>query len=108
MMKLLFIAGLAIFSFASMETSIAQFDPYFSNFPPTLSDKASIDCTRAGSAVARILCGSRDGAMADWDLNSTLWAIAGTITEAQQKAFDQNQDRWRSWLNKKCLPPPPF
>ena len=107
-MKLLFVAGLAIFSFASKETSIAQVDPYFSKFPPTLSDKASIDCTRAGSAVARILCGSRDGAMADWDLNSTLWAIAGTITEAQQKAFDQNQDRWRSWLNKKCLPPPPF
>jgi Putative peptidoglycan binding domain len=74
---------------------------------PNLSDKASFDCTKVGRTVAKILCGSHEGAMADWDLNSTLWAIAGMFTEAQQKAFDQNQDRWRTWLNNKCLQPMP-
>jgi uncharacterized protein len=108
MAKFLTIARLIILSFATVDTAIAQVGPSVPSSPPTLSDKASIDCTKAGSAVARILCGSREGAMADWDLNSTLWAIAGTITEAQQKAFDQNQDRWRSWLNNRCLQPPPF
>jgi uncharacterized protein YecT (DUF1311 family) len=108
MAKLPIIAGLAILSFASVTTSLAEVDPYFSNLPPTLSESASIDCTKAGSTVAKILCGSREGAKADWDLNSTLWAIAGTITEAQQKALDQDQGRWRGWLNNKCLQPPPF
>ena len=108
MTKLPIIAGLAILSFVSVTNSLAEVDPYFSNLPPTLSESASIDCTRAGSAVAKILCGSREGAKADWDLNSTLWATAGTITEAQQKALDQDQGRWRGWLNNKCLQPPPF
>ena len=108
MAKLPIIAGLAILSFVSVTNSLAEVDPYFSNLPPTLSESASIDCTKAGSAVAKILCGSREGAKADWDLNSTLWATAGTITEAQQKALDQDQGRWRGWLNNKCLQPPPF
>ena len=108
MRKQLIIASLAILSFATAEASAAQVDSLVSNLPPTLSDKASIDCTKAGSAVAKILCGSHEGATADWDLNSTLWAIAGTITEAQQKTFDQDQDHWRSWLNARCLQPPLF
>jgi uncharacterized protein len=55
--------------------------------------------------VAKILCGSHEGASADWELNSALWAVAGTNTEAQQKAFDQEQVRWRSWLTGKCSLP---
>jgi peptidoglycan hydrolase-like protein with peptidoglycan-binding domain/uncharacterized protein YecT (DUF1311 family) len=109
MLKLLLVAGLAILSSAKVDCSNAG-DAVGSpstaaNSPPSLSDKASIDCTKAGSTVAKILCGSRDGAKADWDLNSTLWALAGTLAGAPQKAFDQDQIRWRSWLNSKCLQP---
>ena len=74
-----------------------------------LSDRASIDCNSvqanpASSQVARVLCGSSDGASADWDLNSVLWAVTGMNNERQQKLFDQEQDRWRDWLNKTCFP----
>jgi hypothetical protein len=109
MPKLLLVAGLAILSFVKVDCSIAgdaadpPSKPTVSNAPPSLSDKASIDCTKAGSTVAKILCGSREGAMADWDLNSTLWATAGTTTEAQQKSFDHDQSSWRGLLNKKCV-----
>jgi hypothetical protein len=105
MVKLLIAAGAAIIFFAAADTSIAQVDPAFPR-APALSDRPSIDCTRAGSTVARILCGSHDGATADWDLNSTLWALAGTLTEIQQKSFDQDQERWRGWLISKCTVTP--
>jgi uncharacterized protein YecT (DUF1311 family) len=68
-----------------------------------LSDRASINCTKAGSTVAKILCGSHEGAAADWDLNATLWAFAGTLSEQQQKAFDRDQDHWSNLLNQTCL-----
>ena len=72
-----------------------------------LSESASIDCAKvninaSSSTVARILCSGRDGAAADWDLNSVLWSIAATNSEAQQKGFDKEQDRWRAWLNSNC------
>jgi hypothetical protein len=72
-----------------------------------LSDKPSIDCAKVAirsnsGAVARILCSGSDGASADWDLNATLWAVAGTKDDPEQKAFDQDQQRWREWLNKQC------
>jgi peptidoglycan hydrolase-like protein with peptidoglycan-binding domain len=75
-----------------------------------LSQRPSIDCSRihgpSTSAVAIILCSGPDAAAADWDLNSVLWALAGSYSEAQQKALDQDQDRWRSWLSNKCALPP--
>jgi uncharacterized protein len=114
MLRLLIVVGLFILSFANVDSTIAGAAPDPPSKPtgptsaPRLSDRASLDCTKVGSTVAKILCGSREGAMADWDLNSTLWAIAGATTEAQQKTFDQDQDRWRGWLSNKCaLPTPP-
>src|ERR1019366_4327917 len=98
-----FFASFVILSCAALNSSSAQVGE-----PIPLSDKASIDCTKAGSAVAKILCGSHEGATADWDLNSTLWAVAGTLTDAQQNEFDQDQDRWRGWLNDKCTLRPPY
>src|SRR6202041_1307991 len=73
-----------------------------------LSDGASIDCAKvrnnpSSSTVARILCSNREGGAADWDLNSVLWSIAGTLNDGQQRAFDKEQDRWRTWLNNTCL-----
>jgi hypothetical protein len=65
---------------------------------PTLSDRASFDCTKGGSMVANILCGSHEGASADWDLNSTLWPIAGTNTEAQQQLRIKPYDHLRQPL----------
>jgi TPR repeat protein/peptidoglycan hydrolase-like protein with peptidoglycan-binding domain/uncharacterized protein YecT (DUF1311 family) len=105
--KLLIFSSFAILSFATAVASAARVDPSVPNPSPTLSDKASFDCAKAGSTVAKILCGSHEGATADWDLNATLWAVAGTLTEAQQKSFDQDQNRWRGWLNNKCLQPRP-
>lgn len=72
-----------------------------------LSESASIDCAKvnintSSSTVARILCSSRDGAAADWDLNSVLWSIAATNNEVQQRVFDKEQDKWRAWLNSTC------
>jgi hypothetical protein len=53
MRKSLIIAGLASLSFAALDnSSIAQVG---ATIP--LSDKASIDCIKAGSTVAKILCG---------------------------------------------------
>jgi hypothetical protein len=105
MAKLLIFASFAILSFATAEAPAAQIDPSVPNSLPALSDKASIDCSKTGSAVAKILCGSPEGATADWDLNATLWAVAGMLTDAQ-KSFNQDQDRWRGSLNNKCLQPP--
>jgi hypothetical protein len=84
--------------------------------PDHLSENASIDCAKvtsspSSSTVARILCSGRDGAAADWDLNSVLWSIAGTNNEGQQRAFDKEQDRWRASLNSACsvqIPSPTF
>jgi uncharacterized protein YecT (DUF1311 family) len=86
-----------------------QIGPAAAHETDHLSDQASIDCNSvkanpASSTVARILCSGSDGASADWDLNSALWAVAGTNNERQQKLFDQEQDRWRDWLNKICFP----
>src|SRR5258706_14903538 len=99
--RTILIAGL-LASISSMGRATSVPNP-----PPTLSDRASFDCAKAESTVAKILCGSREGATADWDLNATLWAVAGTLTEARQKSFNQDQDRWRGWLNNKCLQPRP-
>jgi hypothetical protein len=65
MAKLLIIAGLAILSFAPMDDYIAQVDQSVPNLLLHLSDKASINWTKAGSTVATILCGSHEGATAD-------------------------------------------
>lgn len=72
-----------------------------------LSEKASLDCNKvnsnaSSSTVARILCSGRDGAAADWDLNSALWSLAGAYNENQQRDFDRGQDRWRAALNSAC------
>jgi len=99
--RTILIAGL-LASISSMGRATSVPNP-----PPTLSDRASFDCAKAESTVVKILCRSHEGATADWDLNATLWAVAGTLTEARQKSFNQDQDRWRGWLNNKCLQPRP-
>jgi tetratricopeptide (TPR) repeat protein len=74
--------------------------------PSSLSDRASIDCAgvfkKRGSRVAQILCSGRDGASADWDVNSAEWAIAGGQDIVQKKLNVNEQDGWRRWLNKTC------
>jgi Putative peptidoglycan binding domain len=72
-----------------------------------LSENASLGCDKvnsnpSSSTVARILCRGRDGAAADWDLNSVLWSLAGVYNEIQKRVFDQEQDRWRASLNSAC------
>jgi Putative peptidoglycan binding domain len=72
-----------------------------------LSDTASIDCEKVHSnpttsTVARILCAGKDGASADWDLNSVLAAKAGINGADQNKVFDVEQDLWRASLNLRC------
>lgn len=83
--------------------------PQEQNQPGNLSDAPSINCAsviaKGRSAVGQILCGSRDGASADWDLNAVLWALAGTKNASDQKAIDKEQDRWRTWLNSRCQLP---
>jgi peptidoglycan hydrolase-like protein with peptidoglycan-binding domain len=54
------------------------------------------------NTVARILCVGHKGAAADWDLNAVLWAAAGVSNAPQQRAFDQDQERWRNSLNARC------
>jgi peptidoglycan hydrolase-like protein with peptidoglycan-binding domain len=73
-----------------------------------ISDRASIDCGRVAimpkaGAIAKALCSGPKGAAADWDLNATLWAIAGVNDAAAQKSFDAQQDGWRRWLNQNCF-----
>ena len=79
------------------------------NEPQHLSERASIDCikvaTQSTNTVARVLCSGRDGATADWDLNSTLWALNGSGNAAQTKVLDQDQQHWRDALNRSCMLP---
>jgi peptidoglycan hydrolase-like protein with peptidoglycan-binding domain len=71
-----------------------------------LSVRPSIDCNSVrgptANPVAVILCSGPDGAAADWDLNSTLWAALGSLGDVQQKSFDKEQEDWRTWLNTRC------
>jgi hypothetical protein len=72
-----------------------------------LSATASIDCAAVSanpkaSTVARVLCGGRDGAAADWDLNGALSAVSGANDKEQGRKFDQDQDLWRARLNTHC------
>lgn len=70
-----------------------------------LSDRPSISCNRALSAVGQILCFDKAGAAADWDLNATLWAIDGSLDDSQKKAFETEQQGWRASLDASCRPP---
>lgn len=83
----------------------AQSEPS-ANGQQHLSSKASIDCakvaTQSNNPVAHILCSGIDGAAADWDLNSTLWAVIGSKNDIQKKAFHQDQQTWRDSLNTRC------
>ena len=67
-----------------------------------ISDRPSFGCDRVLSPVGRILCVDAQGAGADWSLNATLWALDGSFDETQKKAFDVEQQGWRSSLDARC------
>ena len=76
MRNLKIIAGPLIIFLILSATSVLAETPYTAPRDlDRLSENASIDCTKvnnntSSSTVARILCSGRDGAAADWDLNS--------------------------------------
>jgi Putative peptidoglycan binding domain len=65
-----------------------------SGVPGFAIDGPSFDCTRGvNSALAHILCSSREAAQADWDLVSAYWASSSD--DRDQRAFNQS-------VNKQC------
>ena len=44
----------------------------------------SVDCTKARSTVATILCSVPEAAAADWDVNSASWALYFSVKESQR------------------------
>lgn len=70
-----------------------------------IPDQPSFDCSKARTAVARILCSGPDGARADWDFNSAWWALYFTIDEKRRPMMDADQEAWRRWLDQFCVLP---
>ena len=106
-MSLMPIALISFIGSLHSSNAVAQTWPVAVRDPERLSQSASINCQKVSlaprsSLVAKILCSGKDGASADWDLNAVLWANAGGNDDRQNKAFDQEQEDWRSSLNKEC------
>lgn len=103
---------------AEISTATPSVDDDSTHFPPSdfptkvtppdlkLSDRPSFDCAqvtaRGSNIVAQTLCSGRDGAIADWSLNSTIWATANLGNDAQRRAFEQDQESWRARLDQNC------
>ena len=61
-----------------------------------LSESASFDCVKvaanpSSSIVARILCSGKDGAAADWDVNSALASHVGINNERDRKLWTKSR-----------------
>jgi peptidoglycan hydrolase-like protein with peptidoglycan-binding domain len=65
----------------------------------------SIDCAKARSTVATILCSVSEAAAADWDVNAATWALYFSVNESQRRIVDADQQRWRQSLDSFCALP---
>ena len=70
-----------------------------------LSSKPSFDCAEAQNSVAFIICADRDGALADWDLNSAGLALKGLLDRGDRQFFDQDEIFWVRALASVCALP---
>jgi clan AA aspartic protease (TIGR02281 family) len=68
----------------------------------TLSAAPTFDCSRARTALLRILCNDQYGANADWDLNAARWAYLYSLPEPKREAFDRAHDNWFQALGPAC------
>jgi uncharacterized protein len=69
----------------------------------SFSNAPSIDCSRARSAVASILCVAPEAARADWEVNSATWALYFSVGEPGQRQLDADAQAWRQSLERICL-----
>ncbi len=65
----------------------------------------SIDCTKARSTVASILCSVPEAAAADWEVNAASWALYFSVNESQRQIVDADQRTWRQSLDSLCALP---
>ena len=93
-----FVIGLA-FSFLLANTTFSYAQTGSSSNSP------SIDCSRARSAVASILCNVPEAARADWEVNSATWALYFSVGEARQRQLDADAQAWRQSLERICTLP---
>jgi hypothetical protein len=96
MMKIA-LACIAAFLLASTSVSYSQ-----SGYVP---GQPSFDCTKPRNAVALILCSAREGAQADWNVNSSLWALYFAVNDAGRRTLDLDQQGWRQSLDRICALP---
>ena len=96
MMKIT-VAGVAAFLLAGTSASYSQ-----SGYVP---GQPSIDCTKARSTVAIILCRVPEAAAADWDVNSASWALYFSVNESRRRIVDADQQAWRQSLDPICALP---
>ena len=74
--------------------------------PGYVAGQPSIDCTKARSTVATILCSVPEAAAADWDVNAASWALYFSVNESQQRIVDADQRSWRQSLELIVCPAP--
>lgn len=109
-----------IFLAGAVEAS-AQFAPF--NSPPMgrlqrglpqvqtaegLSDRPTISCSNLRNSVAQILCSGREGAAADWAVNTATWAYLHHVGEPGKAAFEAEQTEWRNSIVQRCSLPVMF
>lgn len=70
-----------------------------------LSDRPTIKCSNLRNSVAQILCSGRDGAAADWAVNSAIGAYLHHLGEAGKAAFEAEQTEWRNSIVQRCSLP---
>ena len=58
-----------------------------------LSDRPTTSCSNLRNSVAQILCSGREGAAADWAVNSATWAYLHHVGDAGKAAFGGRADR---------------
>jgi peptidoglycan hydrolase-like protein with peptidoglycan-binding domain len=71
----------------------------------SFSNSPSIDCSRARSAVASVLCNVPEAARADWEVNSATWALYFSVGEPGQRQLDADAQAWRQSLERICTLP---
>ena len=74
----------------------------------SLSDRPTISCSNLRNSVAQILCSGREGAAADWAVNTATWAYLQSIGDAEKMAFEAEQTEWRNSIARRCSLPPVF
>ena len=76
--------------------------------PENLSDRPTISCSNLRNSVAQILCSGREGAAADWAVNSATWAYLHHVGDAGKAAFEAEQTEWRNSVVQRCSLPALF